>query len=234
MFRQQYCILISKLRKELVLNFKTPKFTKLRECGVIGLNNNTVHLRIIYTSHTNIWVFVCRSDQTGSFYRGPCHAVDVCVSPEGLSGSVRREQPRVKEAAETMSAGACFDLWNHPYQTDYGRKYLTWWQTKDKSIERSRSGHQTSMCSVWSEMWVMFLFSSAHGTEQDLTAATFWLLVSPRRQTFIHTKRVFLMKTHLKISQAGKQRKAIRSRQEGRRRGRRSRRRAGKWSGWRT
>lgn len=51
-----------------------------------------------------------RSAPTQSFYRGLCHAVDVCVSPEGLSGSVRRERPSVEEAAETMSAGACFDL----------------------------------------------------------------------------------------------------------------------------
>lgn len=45
-----------------------------------------------------------------SFCTGSCQAVDVRISPEGLSSSVRREQPRVEEAAETMSAGACFDL----------------------------------------------------------------------------------------------------------------------------
>lgn len=75
-----------------------------------------------------------------SFCMGSCQAVDVRISPEGLSSSVRREQPRVEEAAETMSAGACFDLWNHPYQTDYGWKYLTRRQTKDKVLGGHAAG----------------------------------------------------------------------------------------------
>lgn len=40
----------------------------------------------------------------------PCHAADACVAAGGLSGPLRRERRSVEEAAETMSAGACFDL----------------------------------------------------------------------------------------------------------------------------
>jgi len=76
---------------------------------------------------------------------GHCHAVDVCVGPEGLSGSPRRDRPSVEEATETMSAGACFDLWNHPHQTDYGRKYLTWWRTKENRVLRERT-HCVCVC----------------------------------------------------------------------------------------
>lgn len=72
-------------------------------------------------------------------------------------------------AAETMSAGTCFDLWNRPYQTDYGRKYLTWWQTKENRVLRAvtrpapnLSLFSLRLCCVRSERnvgWIQVMFS---------------------------------------------------------------------------
>ncbi len=73
--------------------------------------------------------------------------MQLMFAAEGLSGSVRREEPSVEAAAETMSAGACFDLWNSPHQTDYREEHLTWWQTKENRVLRITQ-HQTCMCAV--------------------------------------------------------------------------------------
>lgn len=98
----------------------------------------------------------------------------MCVSPEGLSESLRRERPSVEEAAEMMSAGTCFDLWNHPYQTDYGRKYLTWWQTKENHVlggctagAKATHSHSLRICCVRSEWDVGDVFILWRQTEQD-------------------------------------------------------------------